>query len=284
MDVAAAMRLHAAHVAQDRVWLGLFDFVAWAAEAGVRVYVLFGDSQVDVLHLFHPTAAAELPMPARPPYHVVASRIDEGLVLAVDTVLTADVNSMNHWLAASVIAPSDAGDVAAPGDGGLGPETVGAGASVVADPTLMSMRLANSDHTFLQTYYRTMGFYVHVTAAQGDCGVDAACILEGGPRGYVAWKTWRSRVSRFILARSEDEGWQSCFKACQEMELGPPPPLDDSDASEDGADAEDGAGSASRAGRLGAEDDDDAEGLSGEGAGPPPNASAALGQGGRPSS
>ena len=66
-----------------------------------------------------------------------------------------------------------------------------------------------SPEVLLQEYYRPLGFVVHGSVKQGDCGPDSALSLVGAPRDLVAWTGWRATIADAMVARADDPRWQA---------------------------------------------------------------------------
>ena len=143
-------------------WTGLFDFAVYAAALPCRVIVLIGNAQIDVLAHLIPEEDAKLPAD-RPVRYAVATKIDDGLLLVADGGGGVIPNA-NHWMAATPLA-MDASSLAP--------------AVAVSGPVSQADRHSHSDLVFLQEHYRTLGYVIHRTAAQGDCGPDSLLSPQG---------------------------------------------------------------------------------------------------------
>ena len=185
--LAAQIRARAHAVHRPGCWVGLFDWCVFAAFAQLRLHVLIGANAVDLLAVFAPALGRSLPAGSRSVY-VVAAELADGLSL----IPGGDLPRVNHWLPAAV----------------LGDTTHVAPATSLAFSA--RQRLGSpADVILLQEFYRPLGFVVHSSVCQGDCGPDAAQCLTGGPRNLVAWSSWRADLATYMLARADDTLWQA---------------------------------------------------------------------------
>ena len=197
--VRAAILRRAQTVRRLGEWTGLFDFAVYAATLPCRVIVLIGDAQLDVLAHLIPEEDAKLPAD-RPVRFAVATKIDDGLLLVADGGGGVFPNA-NHWMAATPLAMD--GSSLAP-------------AMAASGPVSQADRHSHSDMVFLLEHYRTLGYVIHRTAAQGDCGPDSLLFSTGMQGDPVEWLQWRLMVSDAMQCRAADPSWQDAFLACGE--------------------------------------------------------------------
>ena len=198
--VRAAILRRAQKVRRMGEWTGLFDFAVYAAALPCRVIVLIGDARLDVLAHLLPEEDARLP-PDRRVHYAVATKIDDGLLLVADGGGGVFPDT-NHWMAATPLAMDGSS---------LAPATAASGPVSPAD------RHSHSDMVFLQEHYRTLGFVIHRTAAQGDCGPDSLLWSMGMQGDTLEWYRWRLMVSDAMQRRAADPQWQDAFLACGEQ-------------------------------------------------------------------
>ena len=204
MSLAATIRERADVVGQLGAYIGLFEWCAVAASKRRSVLLWFGEVAVDVLSWFCPAEAAELQTVCdpKPPLNIIASVIDEGLTLMAQ----GDMPNINHYLAAIPLQTR-------------GPLPDPSRSHRWADVMKKSAEALSGDSTsYISSAYRQLGLAVVTTASQGDCGPDAACILELRPRTPGGWQEWREELRAFIHEWSTTVLCQECFKACQEIE------------------------------------------------------------------
>ena len=199
--LAAQIRARAHAVHRPGCWVGLFDWCVFAAFAQLRLHVLIGANAVDLLAVFAPALGRSLPAGSRSVY-VVAAVLEDGLSL----IPGGDLPRVNHWLPAAV----------------LGDTTHVAPATSLAFSA--RQRLGSpADVILLQEFYRPLGFVVHSSVCQGDCGPDAALCLTGGPRNLVAWSSWRADLATYMLARADDTLWQASRAGARRVPRGSQP-------------------------------------------------------------
>ena len=63
-----------------------------------------------------------------------------------------------------------------------------------------------------------LGFVAVMTICDGDCGVDAMCVLVGSQRNIRVRMQLRRAMRDFIHNVIDDPDWQRVFKACQEVD------------------------------------------------------------------
>ena len=110
-SLASQVRRRAQALSKLGNWIGLFDWVCWAADQKVVLYVLFGANRIDVLDLFYPAVRATLGEEAQRLYVVGVRRgkatigEDEPLGSWVPAASSAELHpSMYHWVAAAPVA------------------------------------------------------------------------------------------------------------------------------------------------------------------------------------
>ena len=186
----------------------------------VIAIMFFGDHPVDILQVFAPMARAKLDDDTSSRVYIIACIITQDELLGGQS---APLSKVNHFLGASALAGTE------------GPlyDVELSDLVVLEDRVLVEAR----DTAPLREHYRNLGYVVHLTASQGDCGPDSAACVTGRPRSPVEWKALRLEVSRAMVDWQGDEDWQACYIACQEFNIGGSAVSDQGDSVSDQGDS-----------------------------------------------
>ena len=72
--------------------------------------------------------------------------------------------------------------------------------------------------SWCDAFYLSLGRRVRETIADGDCALDALCIVSGADRTLPSRNALRVELSNVLLGRLGDPQMEETFKLCREME------------------------------------------------------------------
>jgi hypothetical protein len=196
------MRERAAEIRERFSHSGLFEWVAWSVRKHVQVYMLFGTGIVDLCETFAPSML----FPAESTLRVCAVRISansEEWLSAAPRKGSQAMPVVNHYVIGERARPSD-GSAPSPAE-----------CEATGRP-----RCVSAVRHALQ-----VGWLLHPTVADGDCGIDCMSWHLSLPRTVASRMDIRADLADFIERVAEDESWQNVFNACCELAVGVAHPL-----------------------------------------------------------
>ena len=148
--------------------VGIAAFAVFALRYQLRVHIWFGDQCVDVVEEYAPWAVGSVNH--RPCYEAVSCRVSEAGDVSMHD---HDVHRMNHWVAAIDLDRVDSSTVDLTHEDG--PES----------------------QDMLFAFYMSLSRLVLKTVADGDCALDAMCLMLGSPRTLASRETIRHACAGF---------------------------------------------------------------------------------------
>ncbi len=164
---AVAIRERAADIRKLGVYIGIFEWVAWATFEHVEVKMLFGSNIVSLRAVF----AAGMPQHSRTCLRVAAVRVSGTSTTWLSAVAPSGelLPVVNHYVIGIACGLSAAKPSGRP------PST-----SAVKE----AMRA---------------GWILRATEAKGNCGIDCMCHHVGQPRNPASWTAIRKKLAVFMV-------------------------------------------------------------------------------------
>ena len=191
-EVTAAIRQRAQQVRNDGVYIGLFEWLAFAAIAKQRVVMLFGSAPVDITAVY----GCVVPDLQALEYHPLSFAVIACNADGTEAHYTTALNfRMNHYM--------------------LGVPSVGAAA---CEPGPFEGSPTDSPRSVYVAAF-SAGYAVHESVAQGDCGVHVQALLRGWLGTPAEQTAMRRELAAKLEAVAEDLHWQCAWKACDEVRV-----------------------------------------------------------------
>ena len=181
--IAAAIRARAEVVKRPREFIGFFEFASWCWLRHRNINLNIGRSWVSLEELYPRLQERTRGPDKQEPIHIAAAYWDQKRQ-HWGAVHDAYRNAVQHYLIAFPFQNPRSAD-----------------------------RYARLDVQLQQ-----MGYMMILTAAQGDCGIDALAYHDNDfiHTSAVEWKRLRNELCKHMLEHAEDPAWQELFKGCGE--------------------------------------------------------------------
>ena len=176
----------ARHIRVQQHWVGQSAFVCFALVTGLRVHLWQGENRINVLEVYAPWALPHCTKEAVADAVVCTYLQDEetGELMCCGVSDDMPLDRCNHYVAAI------------PTGNAIGEEGA----------------------TDFESFYLSRGMCIMGTVADGDCGIDAMCVMAGFNQTAAVRQNLRTELSDFIFAHSETMWLQSALGCCQELE------------------------------------------------------------------
>ena len=187
-------------------WIGLFDWLMYAALFKKRVLMLIGSNIIDIVKLL---GGADFGLPANAPVcRVIAAWFEGGVSYAVVRG-NSGAPRVNHYLVGTPLQGSAV--KAIPGECSHHEVNVVSGGSSLSAKASMSTSRVLACHAAA-----CKGWHMHLTQAAGDCGIDCMCFFENIERTQQSYRSVRSRLCDFIKKHAGEKWVQAAFAKCGE--------------------------------------------------------------------
>ena len=216
-EVARAVADFMKGLHRARAFTGLSAFLLLALVKRVRLHVWLGANRYDLVTLHAPWASDFL-APAGGQFDIIGCQYCVDATSGVSTlhvVEDAHGSLLNHWVAGvQVRGCSDSAAVAADS------AAVAAGATVAAadSGSLSATGAMDQEATvFFHAFYLSLNLAVVETIADGDCGLDAMCVVLGVPRRREVRQTLRGELVAFCLKHANNRALAACLYGLREI-------------------------------------------------------------------
>ena len=170
-DIRAAMVAHAHYLRRQGTYVGQVALVLFCISRGVRLHLWEGGTRTDLVSLYAPWAAEHCPEEKTLWADVIAVHLSHGeLHYICDTV---PLGRVNHF--------------------------------VVGEPLVLVSGDASGSHgsgeaaSWCGAFYQRLGLRVRETIADGDCALDALCIVSVADRTLASRNAIRAELSNLLL-------------------------------------------------------------------------------------
>ena len=187
-DIRAAMVAHAHYLRRQCTYVGQGSLVLLCISRGVRLHLWEGGTRTDLVSLYAPWAAEHCPEEKTLWADVIAVHLSHGeLHYICDTV---PLGRVNHF--------------------------------VVGEPIVLVSGGASGSHgtgeaaSWCDAFYQRLGLRVRETIADGDCALDALCIVSVADRTPASRNAIRAELSTLLLNSLGNSLMESTFAMCQE--------------------------------------------------------------------
>ena len=79
------------------------------------------------------------------------------------------------------------------------------------------MEVESGSAESIESFYLARGVCPAGTVTDGDCGIDAMCVLSSSPQNAQTRVTLRAQLSEFFLRNAEHNGLQTALRCAQEF-------------------------------------------------------------------
>ena len=187
-DIRAAMVAHAHYLRRQCTYVGQCSLVLFCISRGVRLHLWEGGTRTDLVSLYAPWAAEHCPEEKTLWADVIAVHLSHGeLHYICDTV---PLGRVNHFVVGEPLVPVS-GD--ASGSHGSGEAA-----------------------SWCDAFYQRLGLRVRETIADGDCALDALCIVSVADRTLASRNAIRAELSNLLLNSLGNSLMENTFAMCQE--------------------------------------------------------------------